>query len=364
MKIYLRYLLLGIVVSSQVYCDDKDWRTDFSRASIPLEEFVDSGLGKDGFRSLDKPTFETTQQANVWLAGSEPVIAISIEDETKAYPLQILMYHELVNDRLADRAITITYCPLCNAAMIFDRNYAGQELEFGISGQVYASNMVMYDRQTESWWLQFTGKGVVGEFVDAQLELLPSQIVSFEQFSNNYPHGKVLSRETGFDKKYGTNPYERYDSRRLPIKKFFAKPPDPRLPALERVLGIVKQDVVQAYPFSQLKDQVFLQEKIAEQPILIIGLQGVASAVDSRQIANSEQTLAVAAYSRELNGRVLDFVQTENEIIDTQTNSVWNLFGEAIQGPLQGARLTKIDKGVYFAFVWLDFYPQSIIYAN
>ena len=362
----LRGLCLVGLLSMSVNADDwqQEWRTDFTLSSIPLSEIVASGLGKDGFRSLENPEFEYAAEASSWLESSAPVIAVAIDGQAKAYPLQILMYHELVNDNLSNTAITITYCPLCNAAMVFNRLVDGQELEFGISGQVYASNMVMYDRQTESWWLQFTGEGIVGEYVGKELTLLPSQIVSFKQFAESFPSGQILSKETGFNKKYGTNPYLHYDSRLTPFNRFFPKPSDPRLPALERVLGVVINDKVWAYPFSELRDQAFLQDKLSEEPVLIIGLDGVASAVDARQIKDSVNTLAAAVYSRTLDNRVLEFSQTSAGIVDTQTQSLWNLFGRAIQGPLKGKQLIKIDKGVYFAFVWLDFYPQTQIFPE
>ena len=369
-KFFSALQLLGLclvgLLSLSVNADDfqQGWRTDFSRSSIPLSEIVASGLGKDGFRSLENPKFEYVLEASSWLESSAPVIAVAIDGQAKAYPLQILMYHELVNDNLSDTAITITYCPLCNAAMVFNRLVDGEELEFGISGQVYASNMVMYDRQTESWWLQFTGEGIVGEYVGKELTLLPSQIVSFKQFAESFPSGQILSKETGYNKKYGINPYLHYDSRLTPFKRFFSKPPDPRLPALERVLGIVINDKVWAFPFSELRDQAFLQDKLSEEPVLIIGLDSVASAVDARQIKDSANTLAAAVYSRRLDGRVLEFKQTSAGVIDTQTQSLWNLFGQAIQGPLKGKQLIKIDKGVYFAFVWLDFYPQTQIFSE
>lgn len=260
MRIFLCfYLLLNSIylqAEDTPVADSKDWSlTDFSQYTVPLSEFVDSGLGKYGFASLDQPTFVSTLQAQQWLPDSDPVIAVSIQNKVKAYPLRILLYHEMVNDYLAGQAIAITYCPLCNAAMVFSREHDQQVLEFGISGKVYASNMIMYDRQAESWWLQFTGKGVVGKYTNDQLELLPSQIVSFDQFKQAFPDGKVLSNKTGYARKYGINPYVNYDSRQLPVHRFFPKPPSDRLPPLERVLGVERNGLGMIYPFS------FLQEK-------------------------------------------------------------------------------------------------------
>lgn len=360
------YMVWAISVFAQPpFQDMDDWsKTDFSRHAFPLDEVIEGGPGKDGIRSIDKPRFDSVGQAGEWLDGREPVLAFISGSEAKAYPLQILMYHEIVNDQVNQQQVAITYCPLCNAAMVFDRWHDGELLEFGTTGKVHTSNLVMYDRQSESWWLQFTGEGVVGKYTGAQLQLLPSQIVSFEQFKNVYPAGLVLSKETGFDKKYGVNPYTHYDSRQLPIAWFFRKPLDSRLPAMERVLGLVLEDTVTAFPFSALNAEPLLQKEIANQPVLVISQSGIASAVDKRLIRESRDTLTAAVYSRVVNGAALDFILSGTEMQDVQTGSTWNLFGEATTGLLAGNRLEKLDRGVYFAFVWLDFYPQSTIYSR
>lgn len=364
LQILLVLLHINLLQAEKIdLADREDWPlTDFSQQAIPLSEFVDSGLGKDGFRSLDQPVFETNDQAQRWLPDTDPVIAVSIADHVKAYPLRILLYHELVNDELAGQPIAITYCPLCNAAMVFSRAHDNQVLEFGISGKVYSSNMIMYDRQTESWWLQFTGKGVVGTYNNHQLDLLPSQIVSFAHFRQAFPNGKILSNKTGYNKKYGLNPYLNYDSRQQPFGKFFPRPTSDRLPPLARVLGVSINGKSVVYPLSALGNRRLLQHEPGNTPLVIIASDRVASAVDARQISQSKKTLAAAAYSRVVDDQRLDFLYQDERIIDAQTKSEWNLFGRAINGPYKGKQLAKMDRGVYFAFVWLDFYPQSLIY--
>ena len=352
------------VFAEPPFPDMDDWqKTDFSIRSVSLGEMIEGGPGKDGIQSIDDPDFETISQASEWLSNNEPVIAFIVNDKAKAYPLQILMYHEIVNDQLEDKKITVTYCPLCNAAMVFSRTHSEGDYEFGITGKVYASNMVMYDRQSESWWLQFTGEAVVGVHTGKQLELLPSQIVSFEHFKNSYPNGLVLSKNTGFNKKYGVNPYTHYDSRTIPIGWFFRKPFDTRLPAMERVLGISISDDALALPFSKLNSKPLIQLDIGTENILVISKPGMASSMDKRLIHESKNILAAAAYSRVVDDVALDFEITQGVIKDTQTGSTWNMFGVAEQGELAGTRLQKIDKGVYFAFVWLDFYPESVIFG-
>ena len=363
--VFLYFLWMWSVFAQPPFADAADWpKTDFSRHAFPLNEIIEGGPGRDGIRSLDKPVFNSVQDAEKWLHAREPVIAFISGREARAYPLQILTYHEIVNDRVNDLPVAITYCPLCNAAMVFMRQHHGELLEFGTTGKVHSSNLVMYDRSTESWWLQFTGEGIVGQYTGEQLELLPSQIVSFEQFKHSHPHGLVLSRETGFDKKYGINPYNAYDSRQMPYVWFFRERLDTRLPAMERVLGLVIDNEVRAFPFAVLNSRPLIQQYIDNRPVLIVSKKGMASAVDQGRIRESRDTLTAAAYSRVIEDKLLDFKLVGAEIVDTQTNSTWNLFGEAVAGPLQGRRLAKLDRGVYFAFVWLNFYPQSKIYPE
>lgn len=345
--------------------DFADWpKTDFSRHAFPLSEIIEGGPGKDGIQSIDVPAFNSIKEAENWLPAREPVVAFISGTEARAYPLQILIYHEIVNDLVDGQSIAVTYCPLCNAAMVFDRLHRSELLEFGTTGKVHTSNLVMYDRSSESWWLQFTGEGVVGKYTGEKLTLLPSQIVSFEQFKNAYPGGVVLSKQTGFDKKYGVNPYAGYDSRSMPYGWFFRKTVDTRLAAMERVLGVVTENETRAYPFSTLNVVPILQQQVDDHPVLIVSKKGIASAVDKKLIRESKDTLTAAAYSRVVNGKVLDFKLIDAELIDIQTNSRWSLFGEAVDGPLRGKRLVKLDRGVYFAFVWLEFYPQSEIYLQ
>ena len=263
--ISLYALWMWSVFAQPPFADAADWpKTDFSKHAFPLSEIIEGGPGKDGIQSIDVPEFNSVSEAEKWLHAREPVVAFISGEKARAYPLQILMYHEIVNDEVDGQAVAVTYCPLCNAAMVFARSHNGELLEFGVSGKVHTSNLIMYDRSTESWWLQFTGEGVVGKYTGEQLSLLPSQIVSFEQFSNAYPGGMVLSKQTGFDKKYGVNPYTHYDSRKLPYGWFFQNTVDPRLAAMERVLGVVAENEVRAYPLSALNAVPILHQQIDE----------------------------------------------------------------------------------------------------
>ena len=163
-----------------------------------------------------------TQQSADWLADNEPVVALEINGHARAYPLQILMWHEIANDTvLRCPTVAVTFCPLCNSAIVFDSRVGDEVYDFGVSGLLINSDLVMYDRTTESLWQQFTGEGIVGDHAGDQLSFIPSSLISFADFKELYPDGIVLSRETGYMRQYGTNPYAglRLDDAPLPLSR-------------------------------------------------------------------------------------------------------------------------------------------------
>jgi Protein of unknown function (DUF3179) len=188
------------------------WETDFSRHSVPLDEFVGGGPPKDGIPSIDDPKFVAVNEADAFLDPREPVAVVELGHSTHAYPLQVLVWHEIVNDEIAGDAVAVTYCPLCNSTVAFRREIDGRPVEFGTTGMLRNSDLVMYDRQSESWWQQITAEAVVGELTGERLEVLPSQILSWKQVQRLHPAAEVLSRDTGFERDYGTNPYTGYDA--------------------------------------------------------------------------------------------------------------------------------------------------------
>ncbi len=185
------------------------WLTDFGIASIDLSELT-QGQVKDGIPALRDPNFVPVAEVT-FLNDREPVIAFQHNGEARAYPLQILMWHEIVNDVVGGRPVLITFCPLCNTAIAFDRTVDGTVLSFGVSGFLRNSDLVMFDDETESFWQQITGEAIVGVRTGTNLELLPSSIVSWEDFRTSFPDGSVLSQDTGFSRPYGRNPYVGYD---------------------------------------------------------------------------------------------------------------------------------------------------------
>jgi hypothetical protein len=361
-------LLVGAtyVLSPRVVAEvswQQEWRkTDFSKRTVALEEIHSGGPPKDGIPAIDRPHFETVDAAARWLDPREPVIVFEHSGDARAYPLQILMFHEIVNDTVGGVPVAITFCPLCNASIVFDRSVQGAILDFGTTGKLRKSDLVMYDRQSESWWQQFTGKGIVGRYSGTELRQIPSTIAAFADFRRAYPRGRVLSRETGFSRPYGRNPYRGYD-RIGDIPFLFTDPVDPRLPAMERVLGVAADGIVRVYPFSALSAIRIVNDQIGSQPIAVFTVAGMLSALDAEVIRNSRRIPAAAAYSRRAGDRILSFELRGERIFDRETGSEWDLFGRAIAGALTGKRLGTMDSGVHFAFAWLAFNPGSEIYS-
>ena len=192
----------------------ESWNTDWTKRTISLSELI-AGIQqpdpRDVIQPIDDPQFDTVGDAAQWLVDREPVVALELEGEARAYPLRILTSHEVVNDVVGDRSVVVSYCPLCNSAVTFDRELDGQVLRFGVSGLLRNSDLVMWDRQTESLWQQIGGEAIVGSMVGATLDLLPAPVVTWAQFKANFPDGLVLSQDTEFARRRGDSPYVDYD---------------------------------------------------------------------------------------------------------------------------------------------------------
>ena len=336
-------------------------KTDFEKRIVDLSGIMSGGPPRDGIPAIDLPRYTTTQEAAGWLDPGEPVIAVERGGEARAYPLQILIWHEIVNDELGGAPISVTFCPLCNSAIVFDRRLDAMVLDFGTTGRLRLSDLVMYDRQTETWWQQLTGEGLVGEHAGRKLARLPAAIVAWSDFRAAFPDGSVLSRETGHTRRYGANPYSGYDSAAHPF--LFGEEPDPRLPAMERVLHVSAGGAERIYPFGAFTDEPVINDEVGGEPVVVVSRQGTLSVLDKGTIADSRRIPSAAAYSRRLDGRVLEFEAHEGRIADVGTGSIWNLFGEAVEGPLAGRRLAPRSRGDHFAFAWLAFHPDTDIYA-
>ncbi len=341
--------------------DGSQWKTNFKKTTVPLTEIRSGGPPKDGIPPVDRPKFETVTDADKWLKPLEPVVFFERSGDARAYPLQILIWHEIVNDTVGGGPTTVTFCPLCNTSITYDRRLEGKVYDFGTTGKLYRSALVMYDRQTETWWWQVSGEAIVGDLVGKRLTVLPSQIISWDVFRRAYPAGKALSRDTGHSRSYGSNPYVGYDDiNSSPFLYTGAR--DPRLKPMERVVtvSIEKEDV--AYPFSVLEKVLVVNDSVGGVPIVVFFQKGVASALDANDIAGSRDVGAAAVFSPVLDGRRLTFKARGGLFVNEPTQSTWTILGTASAGPLSGKRLEPVVHGNHFWFSWASYKPQTRIY--
>ena len=337
-------------------------KTDFETRTIDWSEIMSGGPPRDGIPAVDEPRYATAAEAGEWLDPDEPVIAVELGGKARAYPLQILIWHEIANDVLAGAPIAVTFCPLCNSAIVFDRRLDGEVLDFGTTGRLRMSDLVMYDRQTETWWQQLTGEGIIGKYTGRELVRLPARIVAWDDFRTAFPSGTVLSRETGHTRAYGANPYAGYDSTTQPF--LLRGTPDPRLPAMERVLHVTAGGAERIYPFGAFADEPVINDEVGGEPVVVLSEAGTLSVLDAQRIADSRRIPSAAAYSRRLDdGRILTFDLRGGRVVDALTGSIWNVFGEAVEGPLTGRRLAPRSRGEHFAFAWLAFHPEADVYG-
>jgi len=364
------------------------WRTDFSKHSAPLREISTGGPGKDGIRPIDEPVFAQASEPPPYMRDDEPVVSLELNGEARAYPLAILIGHEIVNDTIGGVPVTINYCPLCNSAIVFDRRLGGRVLDFGTTGNLRNSDLVMWDRQTESWWQQITGEAIVGELTGSRLTFIPVQLVSWGDFRDAYPDGLLLTRETGSLRDYDRPPYDGYDL--LDSRPFlFRGAIDQRLGAVERVLTLDIGGEAVAYPFSVLAEHPVVNDTVGDQPVVVFytgstltpfpdsDILGRVSGLGSEGYRREAERLlketppeefmpsrpvgSAAAYDPRVDGRHLAFAARDGLIVDEQTGSVWNILGQAVSGPLTGTTLARVVHGNHFWFAWAAFHPETAV---
>lgn len=338
------------------------WDTDVTRRTIEFNEILSGGVGRDGIPPVYSPRFVSINDAEEWLVEIEPVVVLDVGGDVRAYPLQILTWHEIVNDEVCGVPVAVTYCPLCNSALVFDRRINGEVYKFGVSGLLRNSDLVMWDHKTESLWQQFTGEGIVGVHAGDQLGILPAFITSFEDFKAAYPEGIVLSRQTGTSRNYGLNPYTGYDT--LDRRPFlFSGIPDPRLLPMRRVVGVTYEGSVVAYPFDVLAEERVVNDTVGGLDIVVFFTFGTNSALDGRSIAESQDIGAGTVFSPVVDGQMLTFVYEDGKFIDEQTGSQWGILGQAVAGEMEGAQLDPVVSSTDFWFAWAAFYPETVIYG-
>lgn len=325
-------------------------------------ELISGGPPPDGIPAIDRPRFERASEVD-WVADREPVMTLTIEDETRAYPVQVMTWHEIVNDTVAGVPVVVTYCPLCNSALVYEREVDGQVLDFAVSGKLYNSSLVMYDRQTESLWSHFVGDAIAGVMTGTQLEELPVAMVSWADWREANPQGWVLSKETGFDRPYGTNPYVNYD-RANTDPALFEGTPDGQMPAKTRVVGIEDSGRSVAILTDTLRTQDVVHLELGSRPLVAWAKSGTASALDSQEIAQGKEVGQTGVFESVLDGQELTFEASGNGFKDRQTQSTWNVLGQAVDGPLSGKRLNAVPHVDTFWFAWAAFQPETQIFDS
>lgn len=265
----------------------REWPlTDFTQTSVDFDEIMSGGPPKDGIPALASITVVPVSE--VEFSEREPVVTVEIEGATpRAYPIRYLTWHEIANDELGGIPLAVTFCPLCNSALVFDRRLDGQVLEFGVTGKLRNSDMVMFDRQTDSWWQQFTGEGIVGVMTGKQLTIVVSWMESLGEFRERNPNGDVMAQPANYNRMYGANPYAGYDKSAQPFLYRGENPPFDIAP-LSRVIRVGNR----AWPLERLQNA----EEITEAGVRIVWRSGMASALGARRIADAKDIGSIRVF--------------------------------------------------------------------
>ncbi|MBM4438077.1 MAG: DUF3179 domain-containing protein [Actinobacteria bacterium] len=337
------------------------WNTNFQVSLVNVADLTSGGVPRDGIPPIDEPRFVATAEADAWMKGREPVVALEVGGAAKAYPLQILTWHEIVNDLAGDVPVAVTFCPLCNASVVLDRRAYGAILRFGVSGNLRYSDLIMWDNLTESWWQQLTGEGIAGDMAGVRLRPLASQLIAYDEFKASFPRGLVLGRDTGHERPYGVNPYAGYD--RGEGRPFlFDGPLDGRLRPMDRVVAVSAGGEDAAYPFAELSKARTINDTVGGEPIVVLWTPGTASALDRATIADGDAVGSGVAFGRVVDGRTLTLHAADGVFRDTETGSTWSIAGVATAGPFQGRRLPPLVHANHFWFAWAAFKPDTRVY--
>jgi hypothetical protein len=318
------------------------------KSIVPLDQIVSGGPPPDGIPSIDNPKFISVQEASKFLEDSELVLGLNINGDIRAYPLQILVWHEIVNDEIGSIPVAVTYCPLCFTNQVFNRTIDdGQEVvEFGTSGKLYNSNLVMYDRTSKSLWSQAMAEGIVGKYAGTKLERVPFDVAYWKEWKQLYPDSKILSRDTGSNRPYGVDPYGDYYTNSdvlFPISNR-----DDRLGLKEIVVGFENKGQYKAYKLQEIEDNKVINDQVNGKSITLF----------------SSYPFMIRAYDPIAQGQTLEFTYNpkSKNFLDEQTGSEWNFEGKAISGQMKGKQLTRLPFDEGFWFEWVAFHPKTEIY--
>jgi Protein of unknown function (DUF3179) len=316
---------------------------------VPLDQILSGGPPPDGIPSIDDPKFISIQEADTHLEDSELVLGLNVNGDIRAYPLQILVWHEIVNDNVGGVPVAVTYCPLCFTNQAFNRTLEnGQILEFGTSGKLYNSNLVMYDRTTNSLWSQAMSQGIVGKLAGVKLDRIPFDVAYWKEWKELYPDSKVLSTDTGSARPYGADPYGDYYTNGDVL--FPVSNKDDRLGLKEIVIGFENNGQYKAYKLQEIENKRIINDQVNGKPIVLLSLH----------------PFMIRAYDPFVGGQVLEFSYNakDQNFIDNETGSLWNSDGKAFGGQMKGKQLTRLPFDEGFWFEWVAFHPKTELYQN
>lgn len=318
--------------------------------AVPLDKIVSGGPPQDGIPSVDNPRFQSVQEADKILQDSEFVLGLNVNGDIRAYPLQILVWHEIVNDVVGGIPVAVTYCPLCFTNQVFNRTLPdGNTVEFGTSGKLYNSNLVMYDRTNNSLWSQALGEGIVGDYSNVKLQKIPFDLAYWNEWKKLYPESKVLSRDTGSVRPYGADPYGDYFFNDLIL--FPVANDDKRLGLKEIVIGFEHNNKYKAYKLQEIETKKIINDAIDSKKIALVSLQPFMIRIFDR--VNEDEKKSIDLFYNAEN----------NTLIDTITGSEVNFDGKFINGALQGKQLKRLAMDEGFWFEWVAFHPETEVFS-
>ena len=335
----------------------------FGTPLIDPSDLLAGGPPPDGIPPIDEPMFLDVVTNLDIFPPSESVIALEINGDARAYPVRALVWHEIVNDTVGGVPVVVTYCPLCNSAVTFDRRVEGAPTTFGTSGLLYHSALVMYDRATESLWTHFNGTAVIGVLTGKVLDTFPSPLLAWSDFRAAYPTGSVLDvTRTGFSRDYGRNPYAGYDDSGA-NPDLFRGAVDDRAAAMERVVGIATGGESLAYQLSLLRDGSGSTRlvTVGEEELIIFWRAGQSSALDDDAIGGGRDVGTVGVFRPFVNGMALTFSYDGEHFVDFETGSRWSITGDAVAGPLSGTQLDRVPHLDTFWFAWAAYQPDTTL---
>ena len=318
---------------------------------VPLGQIFDGGPGKDGIPALDQPIFISPSQAD-YINDNDLVIGFKVGNEVKAYPHSILDWHEIINDRVGDISVAVTYCPLTGTAIGWNREINGEVTTFGVSGLLYNSNLIPYDRETDSNWSQMRLDCINGPLIEAEIEVFTLFETTWKTWKEMYPSTLVVSDFTGYSRSYGQYPYGNYRTNDSYII-FPVNNRDGRLPNKDRVHGIIRNNDSRIYPLSLFGNNVaVIQDTFKLEDYVIVG--------------NSSDNFAVAFFSR-IGDKILSFSPLQDDypiIMSDEEGNMWDVFGKAVSGPREGSQLVPARSFTGYWFSFAAFYPSLTIYGE